>query len=444
MDHEDKLPEEPDNGRTRRGLDKLINWTAVISAAILLAQIVEARLYNFDRKNGVDVGGTAAFERALWIMLTASLACVLAFSVRGAFPRTRWDRKMTKACCLMTGYTAVYLLCLNSGAIIPSYFSQLAYFFCVANAHLQLQAASSAYHCRFDVCVYVLISGIIFLLPAFFAPGGRISQPYDASDICKHGADACFKVGGGGAQSAIDYWTLGVEYYDTREHWQAGAVGTAFWYLHLVSLYGYRAVILWARWRTLSDLKRRMDSAEVRSFISVKTVANALQLSQLALPVVTSVAADHGYHYPASINFTLQYLLSPLVILSCVDVTQEEEQKILTRAADLRKEQMKAEAVASARRSFLRFIFHELREYWMDMQPRVPGRKIAFIISHTGGYRTYSTLFTTFPHCPKHMCFMTMQAFHSRHWRWAWRTCAIASPRMARHCTVTYIAGTLW
>lgn len=337
----------------------------------------------------------------IWVCASC-ITSAAAFVVRGGFPRpgAAWlnDIGMCRAGLLVTLSPVAYFLLLRFGALCPSMMAQVLLVVAHTSALLVLHVSVSGAHGRAGIGrLNSLLALVLFIIPAALSPGawdGHLDGGLLDGQTASRGGFrldgpsfrgyrlglAAHPAGGNGgshyrgsyhsAPLALfsDFVRQRYQVYRLRRVWPASPMGTALWAWNLVGASTYMLFNFGARVVTLQDFKKRLPCRVMQ--LAVTT----LQVLHLAVPVYTFLAVALPAHEPSPrsrliagiLSYVIPYAIAPLSLISIMDATHEAESAALSQAEQASAARAQAEQTSAQRSSFLRYVFHEVRE---DVNP---------------------------------------------------------------------------
>ena len=325
------LTREPSDDSTVKKASELIRLIRLTSVVILFLLVV---LSQISKGPVLDAYGKSI---ALGLAFVGVI-CLCMYFVRASFSRTVLDSPLCMAGAALSVLAGGVPLCMVLDIIRPSYALTAVYFGGLVNLELQLHVACVGKNARPRLAaLQALLTLLIFWLPTCLAPESWAGQ---------HGHSGAPKV---------DYFMQGILYFSSPSSWAAyGRLAPLLSLWFTVCSFTWVSTVFLLRYIALTDFRGRVELRPLHAVI------NGIITIRFLLPGVSLFAdfltGKSWYIY----DILFEFGVSPLAMLVLIDATYEFERKERSQLAEAARALQHAEEVLAARRSFLRYVFHEV------------------------------------------------------------------------------------
>ena len=358
-----------------------INISAVAAAAsiIVFSNSVKrtrhsGEIFVRSGENCVDIQ-VAEIQSITTAAIWTGLGTAMAFLLKAFSSKSPFDRPMCAAGIFCAATPGLFLSLPQLGVLDPTYFTQAVYTTLYFSGSLIIYTACAGRYADLrGVPVYAIVSLFAVLLPVAFAPGAFSTEPFQIP-VGSDGDNAHAAIGAGYAENdglkivsgrlplPLHYVRQRHGVYDLRIVWPEGHLGTALWAWHLHGGFVWLITLLFWQIQCTYLVRRRLPAGRLRLIADgIATLGACMQAVSIYL--ANSPGIEEWHLGMLVLGFVQNCALSavlPLGMLHLFEATQEHEQQTLLHLLeDANKSRRHAEEVAATRRSFLRYIFHEV------------------------------------------------------------------------------------
>ena len=366
---ENKMKANPaaDDEQKARSLNRLINFSIVLSVLSAAVLVLHSRTLTggpVPRTKGQQDALAATISNAsLWAATISSTA----FTIRLLFPKTQFDVPMAKGGLQAALQPALQVALFYFNWAYPTLMAQSFLFVLTAQSQVHLVVAAGGnkgqlrYAMAYGLVVVFFVLVPVSLHPCSWSPDPVFHLRHPSSGL-PTGEEPLRP---GPALTMMDFIFIRQKILSLRQVWPPGLAGSlAHAYNQLADVMFITCTIIISIF-SLKAFKQRIQNR------CLSIVVVALQLLDPIAAVITFnlVVNDphktnvRGQLVAAFLLYAYRFAVVPLALLLVLETTQEHEVAQWTALKDAERARQHAEEVAETRKSFLRYVFHEVSTY---------------------------------------------------------------------------------